>query len=1168
MARVFRKSIFILLLAIFLAVVFTTGEAIVLYDSQIAEAARRKKSGRKKRKEKKEKKIKEKKEGDELEDILGGKKEEGEIPLEDIQIKDDVPLESAVGKKIDEAIAKLFKILSKYQEPGTLRRLAEFYWKKAHQLNLDLMRDHQEKMDQWFTAGQKGDPPPEPDAEIWYKYNKKAVEVCKLVIERYPKFHGMDEVYFFMGYNLNEINRSSDAVEYYKRLVREHPNSGYVPDSWMAIGDYYFSNNNVYDALPAYEEVLRHEASKVFGYAKYKIAWCYFNLGKYKDAIETFKEVVNWSIEQSEEGKSQITLMEESLKDLVMAFAEEGNVDEAEKYFIRIGGKKYFRMMLVRLADIYSNQGKLDDSIVVYKRLISDYPLHRDNADFQLKIVEAYSNKNDKENTTKEILAMVYYAKPPEESEWVKANMERNEETVEEAWSNAEHMLIRTVVEYHKEALKINSQATWDKAQRLYEMYIQYFSRSKTYYDVIFNYSELLYKRMMFKQAGEWYTKVAEMDPKGKHFEEASYSAILSYEKLVHKEINAWISDTKKRSKRKEKHYKLKMTDKEEKAVEKALAEQFSRRELSENTSGFVKACNLYIDNIPHTKHKVDIIYKVAIIYYSHNHFKEAVGRFELIVKDYPKHRLAVYSANLTLDSLNMSKEWRQLHATVKSYLKNRRLVPRTGRTQFRRDLQDLYEKSSFKKVEVTEEEGNWSGAAEEYLAFADEFKRSKVRDRALYNASVHYVTDGQLEKSIEIQKKFLKEHAKSPLAEAITYNLAKNYEALAYFRESAEMYEKYNQKYPNGEHNSDAVYNAGVFYASLGETEKSVKMKRKTIERTKKPAEKDALVFGLAYTYLDAKDDKNAEKQFKLYLKKREKSITWPKYDKKTKELVKRGNIKGDPNPIYVSHIELKNIYASSGRKREVEKERATFLMLADCDTEIPIDAHARDAIAEASFYRNELKFREYVAYKLEVRRRLPRDKWNAIIAERMEKKSKMVIRMQDAYAEVVALKSPKWSVAALYQIGQVYKYYSLALFNSEKPYWLTMDQEMIYDDNIHMRAEPIEHKALLGFEQCLSTAYRTGVYSEYTVKARQELQGYVPEIYIPTNEIRFDPGFESDSMFMARFETPDVPDIAGPTRFSPGVTPEEPAMKEEVEMPMEGTEAPEEASTAGGAG
>jgi tetratricopeptide (TPR) repeat protein len=1117
MAKMLTKSFYIALVALLLLVTFTAGEVLIDPDDYQAQAQRRR---RKTGDEQKPAETTQQQGGDELGQALGQQTEDGMVPIPELVVENDIPLTSNVGIKIDESIAKLLKILERFQEPSTFRRLAEFYWKKANRLNLDMMQEHGQKMDVWMEAGQQGDPPREPDPDFWYKYNRMAIKICNIIITKYPEFQGLDEVYFFMGYNLVAIEQDTDAVQYYKKLVREFPNSAFVPDSWMAIGDYYFGHNNVYDALPAYEEVLKFENSKVFGYAKYKIGWCYYNLGKYKDAIETFKEVVSWSQEQSAAGGSQINLLEEALKDLVMAFAEDGSVDDAEAYFKTVGGDKYFRSMLIKLAEIYTNQGKFKDSIMIYKRLIRDYPDHLDNSDFQLRIVEAYSNMNDKENTTKEIIEMVYYAKPEAESGWVKAHSKKDSEKVQEAWENAERMLIKTVVEYHKEALKIDNKDTWNMAQSLYEMYIAYFQKSEMYYDVCFNYAELLYRREMFKDAGLWYTKVAEMNPKGKHFEDASYSAILAYEKLVHGEIQDWIGDTKQRSMRKEKSYKLATTEAEQ-AKEAEQQETYTQRPLSENVQGFVKACNLYIDNIPDSKYKVDIIYKVAIIYYAHNNFADAVRRFEMIVNDYPTHRLAEYAANLVLDSLNINQSWRKLNETVRAYLKNKRLVQRAA---FRQDLKILLEKSSFKKVDVTVAEGNMVAAAEEYLAFAKEFPKSEARDKAIYNAAVYYVNAGDLVKAIDVQQKFLKEHPKSQFAGDVTFKLGKNYEALAYYPEAATQYEQYAEKYPQGEFYNDALFNASIFYENMGQTDKAIALKNRYIEKVKKekPEEADAVYFMIGFTYLDNGDAKNAEKHFKDYLKSREKDITWPRIDKTTGDVLAKGNIKGDANKIYVAHVQLIDIYRKAKRDAEVKESLATVRLLAQCETKVALNEAARDVIAEAAFFKVQENYDKYVTLKLEVGRRLSKEKWNEAIAQRMKEKYDILAQLQGQYEQVIALGSPNWSVASLYMIGQSLKFYSLAMFNSEMPYWLTEDQRVIYVDALYQRAEPIEQKALQYFLKCTETAYKTGVYSEYTTKALGELEGY--SAIQPVKAFGFNPGYESDSVFSAQFEDTEI--------------------------------------------
>ena len=62
-----------------------------------------------------------------------------------------------------------------------------------------------------------------------------------------------------------------------------------------------------------------------------------------------------------------ISLKEEALRDLVLFFSEEGDLEAAKEYFTRYGEKRYYRKMLSRLGNIYMEQGKNELGIQTYR---------------------------------------------------------------------------------------------------------------------------------------------------------------------------------------------------------------------------------------------------------------------------------------------------------------------------------------------------------------------------------------------------------------------------------------------------------------------------------------------------------------------------------------------------------------------------------------------------------------------------------------------------------------------------------------------------------------------------------------------------------------------------------------------------------------------------------
>ena len=94
-----------------------------------------------------------------------------------------------------------------------------------------------------------------------------------------------------------EDGQDRKALVAYERLVKKYPKSKYMPDAWLAFGEYYFNNSkgkrpDLEKALEAYKRAAEFPESQVYAYALYKQGWCYFNLADYQAAKDKFKTVV------------------------------------------------------------------------------------------------------------------------------------------------------------------------------------------------------------------------------------------------------------------------------------------------------------------------------------------------------------------------------------------------------------------------------------------------------------------------------------------------------------------------------------------------------------------------------------------------------------------------------------------------------------------------------------------------------------------------------------------------------------------------------------------------------------------------------------------------------------------------------------------------------------
>ena len=90
---------------------------------------------------------------------------------------------------------------------------------------------------------------------------------------------------------------------------------------------------------------------------------------------------------------------------------------------------------------------------------------------------------------------------------------------------------------------------------------------------------------------------------------------------------------------------------------------------------GLLTACENYVQYLPKGDKEVEANYKAAEIYYKYNHFPEAVKLFAALVAGHPESSLAVPSANLILDSYNLTGDYQAVHDWAKRFLASPKLA-------------------------------------------------------------------------------------------------------------------------------------------------------------------------------------------------------------------------------------------------------------------------------------------------------------------------------------------------------------------------------------------------------------------------------------------------------------------------------------------------------------
>lgn len=205
-----------------------------------------------------------------------------------------------------------------------------------------------------------------------------------------PAYGRADEVVLGLARSLDAAGRANEAVAEYTRLVKTFPNSRLLPEAYVGIGDYYFDQNSAFKALMAYQKAAAFEDSPVALYARYRLAWCYYNVGEYEKAIENMKAVAEEGARPDASARypDAATLRASALQDLFRFFADAGQLDEAQAWYGEQGRQDLFHETLYRLGDAYFQQGKFTQALDTWQRLAREAPDFPRRAELEGRIAE------------------------------------------------------------------------------------------------------------------------------------------------------------------------------------------------------------------------------------------------------------------------------------------------------------------------------------------------------------------------------------------------------------------------------------------------------------------------------------------------------------------------------------------------------------------------------------------------------------------------------------------------------------------------------------------------------------------------------------------------------------------------------------------------------------
>lgn len=949
----------------------------------------------------------------------------------------DYQVDELLSRKIKEEIAILTRLQKRTGDPNKradmLFRIAELHWLDSRSKYFQAMETYQRQFEE-YSQGKRKTRPVEP------KFSGAAsFKIYKEIIKTAPTYDRLDEVLFLAGFHATEV-QDQEALQYFQRVVNEHPKSKFRLDSHMEIGEIRFLNRQFDQAIASFNVVLK-EPSKLYNFALYKIAWCLYNQGKVRPAMMIMQRVVK----SSKGVKNELELREEGLKDLVLFYSDLGLINEAQAYFVSIGEPDYARKVLEKLAGIYFDQARYEKATETLRKLMALDPLDEQRPKHHSKLVDCYEKSQNLPRAMAEMEDFITaYDK---DSLWY---MQNSDSEIRDYASERSEVYARFIPKKYHELSQQASKTDRAKsseysrlAMEFYRKYLDRFGEHKNAYEIRYLYAELLFKNKMYAPAATEFERVAKADKSGKRRKEALVGQMDALTRLE------------------ETYYK----DLESKGIKQK--DKYDPLPLSVYAQRLIEADESYISSFPQDPRVPDITLQRAQLYYNYNQLNRASEGFFDVIKKHPQTPASHTSRHLVLDIFNIRKDWNNLEKWAETFLQDKSFATPENRAV----LLELIQGSIFQKAKGMEEKKEYVAAAETFERLNNKYPDSKFADKALFNAGIDYINADESQKAMSTANRFLRKYPDSDMAPKMMLALAGYFDDKLDYVHAADYYELLAEKEPKGQYAADALFNAGIYRENLKSYSKALMNYQTHLQRY--PGSKDAseIFFSIGLIHEKTRNWKEAAATFKAFPQK-----YWQKKAKVIEAYWRLGQAMEklkEPEAATKAYQTVIYLNRKYGEDPAVGKNvGGPYAAKAEFELTKPMLADFRS-----------------------IRLRMPQ----AVLTKSIEQKALLLKRLRDRYLEIINFGDAEMGVAALYHVGLVYQEFSQALFNAPVPKKLTPEEVQLYQQELTNRATPIEEKAVEAYEKAVKKAFELEVYNEWELKAYDALMQFKPELYPP---------------------------------------------------------------------
>ena len=941
---------------------------------------------------------------------------------------------------------------------------------------------------------------------------ESSVRTWLALVDAHPQFRSIDEALFALALELTSLGRRDAARQAYHRLLRDAPQSRFVPHAYLAFAEHHLDARELDLAASFYERVLAipPEHNPVYGLALYKLAWVRFNQERFRDSLDGFVRVIEHA-RASPGAPQSSSLLREARREIVLPYARVGRPGQAYAFFRRVAeGDAEALSMLESLAAHYFDAGRWPETVQVHHDLMARAPGSPHLCAWQARVLDATIASRPKADQVREVERLLA----------IRRERAGQGDAVARACDDeAATSVLLLATAWHREAVGTgdqpgtNDRRTMELAARLYERLRADFEDLSTIsfaridardrptgQGLAVYHAELLYELERWNECARAFDDAARMGARvgarSELAQDAAYGAVLCYDRV----LAAAPPPSRAPNDR-------------------------SQRSLAAEAERMLSAFRRFACLAPEHDELPVAQFRRALILFEHGRYDEASVLFRRVALDHPDAPVAEHAANLHLESLNvLAGAGRtgcvQALASDLSPVESR-LCASEGARAAHPDvcgrIDPLRCEVGALAAQELHQQGHFPEAARAYLALVSPPRTCPQADRYLFNAAMAFEAARLLGRAIRVRQALLERFPESALAAPTRWLLAQAYHALAFYEPAAESYERFASTHPALDgtrcdppsvcpNAPAALEHAVVMRAGLGQQDQALEDARQFSRRYAREHARESVRIAFAVAALHQRAER------------------WGSLRSHLQELLRAHSEALTIDEVSRAEVGIARAWIREGRRDQAQRwlrsvidrwtqggDRALREAFPDPDERDARSVLARDAVAEALF---ELAEERRVAFDaialapLSGRASLARvNRWaGESFRPWLERKHAALASATEIYDRIAALSIPAWSIAAAARIGEMHQSIVDRAREMPVPAEIERDPELyeVYMVGLEGALGPIEDTAADRFAYCLSVATRARWFNDHSRRCEETLNRIDPARYPVQSELR----------------------------------------------------------------